>query len=96
MMYFGAGSPDKILNPEQIKQGLYKALDLLGKRSKVIAVPPDITLFHSYAGPLTELVYRYYGNALTDVLQGQDSPDETGDDQLHQKQSRARINIRQN
>jgi nickel-dependent lactate racemase len=68
MMYFGAGSPDKILNPEQIRQGLYKALDLLGKRSKVIAVPPDITRFHSYAGPLTELVYRYYGNALTDVL----------------------------
>jgi nickel-dependent lactate racemase len=68
MMYFGAGSLDKILNPEQIKQGLYKALDLLGKRSKVIAVPPDITRFHSYAGPLTELVYRYYGNALTDVL----------------------------
>jgi nickel-dependent lactate racemase len=34
----------------------------------VLAVPPDFTRFHSRAGRITELVWEYYGTALTDVL----------------------------
>jgi nickel-dependent lactate racemase len=35
---------------------------------KVIAVPPDFTRFHSRAGEITEMVWEFYGDALTDVL----------------------------
>ncbi len=51
-----------------MKGGLYSALDALGPRKKVLALPPDITRFHSQAGMLTELAWRYYGQNLTDVL----------------------------
>ena len=51
-----------------MKDGLYAALDALGPRKKVLAVPPDITRFHSQAGMLTELAWRYYGQNLTDIL----------------------------
>ncbi|HOW40218.1 MAG TPA: lactate racemase domain-containing protein, partial [Bacteroidales bacterium] len=47
---------------------IFSALDKLGPRNKVLAVPPDFTRFHSRAGEITSLVYRYYGNRLSDVL----------------------------
>jgi nickel-dependent lactate racemase len=56
------------LSPEDMKEGLYSALDGLGTRKKVLALPPDITRFHSQAGALTELAWRYYGQNLTDIL----------------------------
>jgi hypothetical protein len=44
------------------------ALDKLGVRAKVLAVPPDFTRMHSMSGQLTEYAWNYYGDALTDVL----------------------------
>jgi nickel-dependent lactate racemase len=35
---------------------------------KVLVVPPDFTRFHSQAGVLTELAWKYYGKNLADVL----------------------------
>ena len=46
----------------------FSALDKLGKRKKVLAVPPDFTRMHSQSGVLTELAWQYYGDRLTDVL----------------------------
>lgn len=37
-------------------------------RKKVCIVPPDYTRFHSRAGMLTQLAYRHYGDAVTDVM----------------------------
>ncbi|CAM9557834.1 unnamed protein product, partial [Ectocarpus sp. 13 AM-2016] len=37
-------------------------------REKVCIVPPDYTRFHSRAGMLTQLAYRYYGEAVKDVM----------------------------
>ena len=68
MMYYSRGSAETALTTEDLEQGLYTALDALGARKKVLAVPPDITRAHSRAGTLTELVWRYYGDRLTDVL----------------------------
>ena len=68
MLYFAKGDKDISLSEEDLKQGLYEALDALGSRKKVLAIPPDITRFHSKAGELTELAWRYYGSALTDIL----------------------------
>jgi len=68
MLYYSKGSAETNLDNEDLKVGLYQALELLGTRRKVIAVGPDITRFHSRAGYLTEQAWRYYGPALTDVL----------------------------
>jgi len=35
---------------------------------KVLAIPPDFTRFHSQAGLLTSFIYKYYKEALTDIL----------------------------
>ena len=68
MIYFSMGSEEKALSTEEIKNGLYEALDKLGKRNTVLAVPPDITRFHSRAGELTRYIRDYYGDGLKDVL----------------------------
>ena len=67
-LYFAAGSEMTELTPDQQRQGLYEALDKLGRRSKVLALPPDFTRFHSGAGPLTRYAWEYYGEGLTDVM----------------------------
>lgn len=68
MLYYSRGSAQMNLESDDLKEGLYEALERLGKRRKVIAVGPDISRFHSRAGYLTEQAWRYYGPALTDVL----------------------------
>ena len=68
MLLYSKGSVDGALTGEELKEGLYAAFDRLGARKKVMAIPPDITRYHSQAGILTELVWEYYGNNLSDVL----------------------------
>ncbi len=67
-MLWGVGSPATELTSEELRQGLYQALQGLGTRRKVLAVPPDITRLHSRAGELTRYLRDYYGDRLTDVL----------------------------
>ncbi|MBN1818839.1 MAG: hypothetical protein JW828_15865, partial [Sedimentisphaerales bacterium] len=68
MLYFESGSEKADLSVQDLKEGLWSALDKLGPRKKVLAVPPDITRFYSRAGDLTRIAYDYYGSALTDIL----------------------------
>ncbi len=71
MLYYARGGRDENLTNEDLQEGLYSALDALGRggtAQRVIAVPPDITRYHSRAGYLTEQAWRYYGDKLTDVL----------------------------
>ncbi|HOL30158.1 MAG TPA: hypothetical protein PLH58_07935 [Paludibacteraceae bacterium] len=68
MIYFEKGSATTDLTPEDLKNGLYEALEKLGKRQKVLAIPPDFTRYPSHAGELTEFAWQYYGEKLTDVL----------------------------
>jgi nickel-dependent lactate racemase len=44
------------------------ALDKLGPKKKVLAIPPDFTRCHSRAGELTALAWQHYGSSLTDIL----------------------------
>lgn len=68
MIYFASGSENTVLSQNDIEYGLYSALVKLGKREKVIVVPPDFTRFHSRAGELTTLIYNYYKDNLKDIL----------------------------
>jgi nickel-dependent lactate racemase len=67
-LFFAAGSPSTEMSAEEIKAGLFAALDKLGARTKVLAVPPDFTRMHSQSGLLTEMAWQYYGDRLVDVL----------------------------
>ena len=68
MIYFSSGGPDVSLSADDLRAGLHEALEKLGSRKNVIAVPPDITRLPSQAGPLTRFVHEYYGDQLTAIL----------------------------
>lgn len=68
MLLFAQGSPTDVLRPGDLRTGLFQALDQLGERRRVLAVPPDFTRLHSQAGWLTEAAWEYFGERLTDVL----------------------------
>ncbi len=68
MIYYQKGSAKDVLSTADLQHGLFTALDALGPRQRVLAVPPDFTRFHSRAGLLTQLVYAYYGERLKAVL----------------------------
>jgi len=68
MLHFEKGAPNYAFSQEEIKKRVFATLDKLGKREKVLAIPPDFTRFHSRAGELTQYVYEYYGDCLTDIL----------------------------
>ncbi|HON93288.1 MAG TPA: lactate racemase domain-containing protein [Sedimentisphaerales bacterium] len=68
MLYYSHGSEQDNLSGDDLKQGLYAALEKLGTRQKVLALPPDITRLHSRAGELTRYAWQYYRDAMTDVL----------------------------
>ena len=68
MLYYEKGSTAIELTSEDLKKGLYEALERMGKKHKVLAIPPDYTRLPSRAGELTEYAWQYYGDTLTDVL----------------------------
>lgn len=68
MIYYQSGSPDTVISTADLEYGLYSALVKLGRREKVLVVPPDFTRFHSRAGDITTLIYNYYRKNLSDIL----------------------------
>jgi len=68
MLYFRKGSEQDHFTPEDMKRAMFSALDRLGPRKKVLAIPPDFTRFHSYAGELTRFAWEYYKENLSDIL----------------------------
>jgi nickel-dependent lactate racemase len=67
-LYFAQGSPTTDLSDDDLKSALEQALQKIGPRQKVLALPPDFTRVNSMAGPITCLVYDYFGDKLTDVM----------------------------
>ncbi len=68
MMLFGRGSTQDNLGPQDLRAGMYAALDALGRRNRVVVIPPDITRVHSQAGMLTAAAWEHLGDRLTDIL----------------------------
>jgi nickel-dependent lactate racemase len=68
VIYYQRGSISDSISDADLREGLFQALESLGARRRVLALPPDFTRFHSKAGRITELAWEYYGQALTDVL----------------------------
>nr|WP_319397738.1 lactate racemase domain-containing protein [uncultured Carboxylicivirga sp.] len=68
MIYYQKGSETTVLSDADLKLALFEALEKLGTKQKVLAIPPDYTRFHSKAGELTTFAYEYFKEKLTDVL----------------------------
>lgn len=66
-LYCAAGGVDCDLTPE-LQSVFGEALQKLGDRRKVLAVPPDFTRVHSAAGTLTRFAWEHYGDRLQAVL----------------------------
>ena len=56
------------LSTEELSAGLFRALDAIGPRRRVLVIPPDFTRHHSRAGELTRAAREYYGDRLACVL----------------------------
>jgi nickel-dependent lactate racemase len=56
------------LTSQQLHDLLVESLSKLGKRSRVLVVPPDQSRVHSRAGDLTRYAWEYYGDQLKAVL----------------------------
>ncbi len=68
MLYYEKGSIDIEFTSDNLKTALFEALEKMGKKHKVLAIPPDYTRLPSRAGELTEYAWQYYADAMTDVL----------------------------
>ncbi len=67
-LYCAHGGPDQNLTSADLRTFLFAALEKLGSRQKVLAVPPDMTRQASRAGELTRNAWEYYGENLAAVL----------------------------
>ncbi len=68
MLLYAYGDANASLSAEDLQHGMFTALQQLGEKRKVLAVPPDHTRPYSRAGELTAQAFSYYGQDLTDVM----------------------------
>jgi nickel-dependent lactate racemase len=67
-LYCETGSVETDLSLQQLHDLLVESLAKLGKRHRVLVVPPDHSRVHSRAGDLTRYAWEYYGDRLQAVL----------------------------
>ena len=68
MLYYARGSKNDSISADEVRAILKEVFDGMGKKNRVLALPPDFTRLNSYAGEITEMVYDYYGDTLTDIM----------------------------
>lgn len=82
MIYYSKGSAQTSLSADDLREGLFTALKIMGDKNKVLVVPPDFTRFPSRAGELTEFAWEYYGDSLTDILPALGTHSPMSDEQI--------------
>lgn len=65
---FARGSALDSLSDGELRNGLFEALDKLGPRKRVLALPPDGSRAYSRAGIILKAVFDYYGEQLCAVM----------------------------
>jgi nickel-dependent lactate racemase len=68
MIYYQKGSETSVLTEKDLKEGFVTTLEKWGYANKVLALPPDYTRYHSFAGSLTCIADEYLGDRLTDIM----------------------------
>ena len=82
-VYCAEGGPNHEIGLRELERFLTAALEKLGPRKKVLAVPPDHTRASSRAGELTHSAWRYYGDSLSAVLPASGTHKAMSPQQLH-------------
>jgi len=67
-LFFETGTEQSDLSVVDLEEGLFQALRALGRRDRVLAIPPDMSRLHSRAGDLTRSAYEFYGERLSAIL----------------------------
>jgi nickel-dependent lactate racemase len=67
-LYCAKGAVESELSLQQLHDLLVESLAQLGKRNRVLVVPPDQSRVHSRAGDLTRYAWEYYGDQLQAIL----------------------------
>src|SRR5713226_9068200 len=67
-LYCAQGGPARELSSSELRALLFGALEKLGSRKKVLAIPPDQTRVASRAGDLTRYAWEYYREDLRAVM----------------------------
>jgi nickel-dependent lactate racemase len=68
MLYYQKGSETLTLSESDLKEGLITTLEKFGNVKKFLALPPDFTRYHSFAGALTCITDRYLDKRLSDIM----------------------------
>ncbi len=82
MTYFARGGTNVELAEADLRAGLAEALEKVGPRKRVLAVPPDITRLPSQAGPLTRMARDYLGDRLAGILPATGTHHPMSEDQI--------------
>lgn len=68
MLFYAKGSENGSLSDRQVSEALRGVFESLGRKRRVLAIPPDITRLNSLGGEITAIANDYYGDILTDIL----------------------------
>jgi len=68
MLFYEKGSDHELFSSSELEEAVFGTLEKFGKRNRVLAIPPDFTRYHSFAGEITQYVWQFYGDRLTDIL----------------------------
>ena len=68
MLLYARGSESEALSQADVSEALCGVFASLGRKRRVLAIPPDITRLNSLGGEITAIANDYYGDVLTDIL----------------------------
>lgn len=68
MLFFAKGNEKISLSENEVREAIFTSFEKLGLKKRVLVIPPDFTRFHSQAGIITNFLYDYYKENLTDIL----------------------------
>jgi nickel-dependent lactate racemase len=68
MIFFETGTPTSKLSESDLKEGLFTALEKIGSKDRVLAIPPDYTRLPSQAGILTSFTWEFFQEKLKCIL----------------------------
>ncbi len=68
MIWYAEGDENREITSEELSGILNEVYDKIGRKEKILIVPPDFTRYHSRAGEITSLSYKYYRDSVKDIL----------------------------
>ncbi|MBR9999050.1 MAG: DUF2088 domain-containing protein [Cyclobacteriaceae bacterium] len=68
MLFYGKGNEHSLFTASELREAVTGTLEKIGNRKRVLAIPPDFTRYHSFAGHITEYAWEFYRDKISGVL----------------------------